>query len=178
MTCQEADHWCWAAVAQLVEQAYSSTVTQANIATHHVSRHTPGALCTALDPATPSASCGNNCAAACNSPHRLSIVLSERGRLNGVQRSRPPFNEIARIIDGGLPVPVRIGWNGGLDGHFVCVVGYADDGNGILNVEVLDPLDPGMGGGPASLRTLSYLDLTTAYMLNSQSGSVTHYYEV
>jgi hypothetical protein len=180
MTCQEADLWCWAAVTQTVEDFRGTTVAQSDIATAHVSIGQPGMVCRATDSSEATVGCGDPCRGACNSPHLLSKVLAERGRLVSKRPCVPVFQDVIDAIDNDKPLPVRIQINtsdGG--GHFICVIGYSDDGAGNQFVDVLDPMMPGVGQGKAGIHTLPFESFVGgAYNVNGDPGTPNYIYDV
>lgn len=180
MTCQEADLWCWAAVTQTVEGLRGTTVAQSDIATDHVSLGQPGKVCATTDPVDANVGCGNPCSGACNSPHLLSRVLDERGRLVSKRSCVPVFQDVVDAIDNSKPLPVRIQINtpvGG--GHFICVIGYSDDGAGNQFVEVLDPMIPGVGLGQAGAYNVPFASFVGGgYTVNGDPGTPNFLYDV
>ena len=180
MTCQEADLWCWAAVTQTVEGLRGTTVAQSDIATDHVANGQPGKVCATADPVDANMGCGNPCSGACNSPHFLSRVLDERGRLVSKRPGLPAFQDVVDAIDSSKPLPVRIQINtrtGG--GHFICVIGYSDDGAGNQFVEVLDPMIPGVGLGPAGVHNVPFASFVGgSYTVSGDPGTPNFIYDV
>ena len=176
MTCQQADFWCWVAVTQTVERYAGNALPQTGIATDHIANSQPGVSCTIGSAADATDRCGTNCSGACNSPHLLSVVLTERGRFIAANNVNPSFSDLSDLLDANTPVPVRIDWGNG--GHFICVVGYADDGRGGEFVDVLDPMVPGINGGPASPRQIPFASFVSSYTLNGSTGTPNFYYEV
>lgn len=158
MACQEADFWCWAAVTECIDAFKGGNLSQAVAATTHVSTGQPGAICTTGDPGTSVSACGTPCKGACNSPHRLSLVLSDCGHpVNTTNIATISFQDIVNVIDSGKLLPLRMNiTTGSGGGHFICIVGYSDDGQGNEFVEVLDPLVPGVGLGPAAARDIPF----------------------
>ena len=180
MTCQEADLWCWAAVTQTVEGFRGTNVTQSDIATAHVSIGQPGKVCKATDLWEATVGCGDPCSGACNSPHLLSKVLAERGRLGSKRSCIPVFQDVVDAIDNDKPLPVRIQINtsqGG--GHFICVIGYSDDGAGNQFVEVLDPMMPGVGQGKADMHIVPFASFVGGgYTVNGDPGTPNYIYDI
>ncbi|WP_077002718.1 C39 family peptidase [Variovorax sp. KK3] len=181
MACQEADLWCWAAVVQALELIGGKAVDQSSIATEHVSANQPGLVCTPHDPIDSGSRCGDPCQGTCNSPHILSRVLDERGLLAAPPRQvTPDFDDVVAVIDNKKPLPVRIRVDTGAGGgHFICVVGYSDDGAGNQFVEVLDPLVPGVGQGPADVRNVPFSTFVGGkYPINGDFGTPNFIYDV
>jgi hypothetical protein len=180
MTCQEAELWCWAAVTQAVEAFRGNVVTQEDVATGHVGHSQPGVTCSVSDPVDGASRCAKICAGSCNSPHILSNVLAERGRLTAVRQVTPSFADITQAIDASRPVPVRIRIDTGAGGgHFICVVGYSDDGQGNQFVDVMDPLVPGVGLGAASVQNVPFTSFVGGnYDVNGEQGTPNFIYEV
>ena len=180
MRTQDADLWCWAAVTQTVEGCRGATVDQSEVATGHVSRGQPAVVCTPSDSVDGQVLCGDPCQGACNSPHILSQVLAERGLLAApARRVLPAFQDVVDAIDQRKPLPVRLQPNGEDGGHFICVVGYAEDGSGARFIDVLDPLVPGVNQGPASLRHVPFDTFVGGgYRFNGASATPNFIYDV
>lgn len=180
MTCQEADLWCWAAVTQTVEGLHGMTVAQSDIATDHVSTGQPGKVCATTDPVDANMGCGNPCSGACNSPHILSRVLDERRRLVSKRLGVPSFQDVINAIDNGNPLPIRIRIDTPIGGgHFICLIGYSDDGAGNQFVEVLDPMIPGVGLGQASAHHVPFASfIGGSYTVNGDPGTPNYIYDV
>lgn len=171
MTCQEELQWCWAAVTQSVEAWGGSAQSQSEIASFHIDPNAAGLVCVhPLDPAVPGGVC-TPCQRGCGGPHSLGRVLAQRSRLagDGAITGVPAFQQIVDAINAQRPLPVRINWGNG-DGHFICVTGYAVDGDGNQWVAVYDPLTPGVGAGAADEQELRYETFANAYP--SSDGSV------
>ncbi|MBD8700595.1 MULTISPECIES: papain-like cysteine protease family protein [unclassified Sphingomonas] len=178
LVCQEQTNWCWAAVTQAVERLDHNPVEQADIATDHIARSRPDEGCDVFDPAdVEERACAEaSCDAHCNSPHSLTAILNERGRLreNG-GLGRISFSALKAEIMAGRPVPCRIAWQTG-GAHFVCVAGVSDGGAGKRFVHVYDPLFPGLAQGRADRLTMrfdtfrdGYADRTGEKVLGEQS---------
>jgi len=180
MVCQEAELWCWAAVTQAVEAFRGRVLTQEDVATGHIAHSQPGIACSANDPAEGAARCAKVCAGSCNSPHILSNVLGERGLLISVRQVTPSFADVTKAIDAQKPMPVRVRIDTGAGGgHFICVVGYSDDGQGNQFVDVLDPLVPGVGQGAASVRNIPFDTFVGGnYDVSGERGTPNFIYEV
>lgn len=181
MRCQEAEFWCWAAVAQSIDQLRGSLTTQSDVAAAHITAGVPGHRCSPSDTATSDVRCGAPCSGECNSPHKLSLVLADCGhsvnarRINGIS-----FRDVVDVIDAGKPLPLRINiTTGALGGHFICIVGYSDDGLGNQFVEVLDPLVPGIGSGDADTFDVPFDDFKVGrYAVNGELGEPNYIYEL
>lgn len=175
MDCQDAVFWCWAAVAQSLNAFEGRVTSQEQVATHHV-----GKLCSASDAADASSVCGSPCTGSCNSPHRLSEVLRGEGHLvRATLILGLTFQEVVDVIDSGKPLPLRIDIKtGSRGGHFVCIIGYADDGSGNEFVVILDPLVPGLGRGKASVRDIPFDAMTFGYRVNGDDGIPNYKYEL
>jgi hypothetical protein len=123
---QEADDWCWAAVAVSVQKylAPDAALTQGQLA----SRVLPGCN-------------GDPNSAVCNLPASLTQVLNLLHRQSADPLPTPiSFAQIRQTIDSGWPIPVRIVWdeNPG-NAHFVVISGYAISRSGIPLLQVDDP---------------------------------------
>lgn len=181
MECQTADFWCWAAVTQCINSYLKPvpSLSQAEIASDHV-----GTQCSPEDDPFDVPTCGQSpCGGPCNSPHRLSEVLRSQGHtVSAIPTDRNPltFSEVVQQIDGGRPLPLRIEipkrTNGG---HFVCIIGYADDGAGNEFVAILDPLVPGKNLGRADVRDIPFEMLIAGnYPLRSEIGIPNYKYYI
>ena len=113
---QEADYWCWSAVAVSVD------------AFRRDGGQTPWAQCTLVnDQLHQTTCCINHDSDECDRPHRLSDALLRLGRLRGAVLNGSLNGASVRLeIDQGRPVGVRIQWFGGEAGHFVLIIGYDD----------------------------------------------------
>lgn len=181
MNCQKTQYWCWAAVTESINRwAGMLWKDQAGIASEHV-----GSPCSEGDlPHTdddPKCGAATPCARKCNSAHMLSKVLEGQNHLVravSVKKSgQLTFDRVVEVIDGGKPLPLRISFPNG--GHFVCVIGYADDGQGNEFVAVLDPMVPGVGSSQASVRDTPFDMLTNgSYPLFNEIGIVNFFYEL
>jgi hypothetical protein len=123
---QEADDWCWAAVAVSVNKfiAPNSSLTQ-------------GTLASQLLPECN----GDPTSAVCNLPASLTQALNLIHRQVADPILSPiSFAQIRQTIDSGWPIPVRIVWddNPG-NAHFVVITGYAVSQSGVPLVQVDDP---------------------------------------
>jgi hypothetical protein len=120
---QEKKMWCWAAVAASVDHYFTpaSNSTQCAIASQLFMK---------------------NCAAtkdACDEAWYLEEALEDVGRLNGVpQKGTLDFDAIQAQIAAGLPVCIRIGWNGG-GGHFLVISGCGVNESGQEAILISDP---------------------------------------
>lgn len=181
MECQTADFWCWAAVTQCINSYLKpvSSPSQAEIASDHV-----GISCSPDDDPLDVATCGRSpCGGACNSPHRLSEVLRSQGHaVDAIPTSNNllTFPEVVKRIDDGRPLPLRINIPAGTNGgHFVCVIGYADDGAGNEFVAILDPLVPGKNLGKAEVRDIPFeLLVAGEYPLRGELGIPNYKYYI
>jgi hypothetical protein len=132
MELQQADFWCWAAVASSVARHYApaSAWTQCKVAS---------AMLGGFD------CCLNAHSPVCNQMARLDIALTRTGNLapNGA-RSGPAtpeqlLEQIGRLSPARV-VGCGIRWaNDPHGGHFVVVHGLSIDSNGVLWVAVADP---------------------------------------
>lgn len=179
MECQTADFWCWAAVAQCINTFSNRVSSQDQIASDHV-----GNSCSFNDDPVDTPDCGTSpCGGDCNSPHRLSEVLRSQGHAVdpiAIDSSADlTFEDVVRAINQDVPLPLRINIPAGsAGGHFVCVIGYADDGEGNEFVEILDPLVPGKNLGNAEVRNIAFETLMGEYPLRSERGIPNYKYEL
>jgi hypothetical protein len=175
MDCQNAEFWCWAAVSQSISRLKGIPRTQEQIASNHV-----GEVCVTTASQDSNSACGEHCVGTCNSPHRLSRVLEDEGhKANAIEISTLSFQEIVDEIDRGEPLPLRINiTTGSRGGHFICVTGYLDGGDGNEFVVIFDPLVPGLRGGSATSRTIPFDALAMNYKVNGDSGTPNFKYEL
>jgi hypothetical protein len=125
MQSQQESEWCWAAVSASVERYFVPTSLQTQCM---IARAVLGIAGCCGDP-TP-----------CNQPALLQNALKLLRRMTGDPTAGPlSFAEIQSDIDGGRPVCLRIGWDGG-GGHFVALAGYRLSRSGVQLVDVEDPL--------------------------------------
>ncbi len=178
MTCQEALKWCWAAVAQAVEDWRGTIVSQVAVASKHINPDGDQSLCEDANGESAFPRC-KSCTESCTGPHRLSEVLKERCLMAlGPTKQPPSFETIRTAIKQQRPLPVRIQWNGTTDGHFVCITGYSEGRNGQW-VTVHDPLFPGINKGRAEARDIRYNVFKDKYCVQLNSvGTPNFYYEV
>ena len=126
---QEADQWCWAAVAVSVANFIKPNpdLCQCKLAARAFG--IPGG-CSGTPPP-----------AACNRPLGLIRALNELSLHSGDPIVGPiSFDHVRDTIDSGWPVPVRIVWddNPG-NAHFVVITGYSVATSGAPCVQVDDP---------------------------------------
>jgi hypothetical protein len=123
---QERENWCWAAVTLSVTRFYNTTgiwTCQCQIASSGL-----GFVCCPI---------GNH-SDDCDVPWFLDEALAVTNNYKTYAPGGPAsFVQIQTEIDGGRPLGVRIGWNGG-GGHFVCITGYAIVA-GVQKIIVKDP---------------------------------------
>jgi hypothetical protein len=123
---QEQSEWCWAAVAQSLDQYFNPNLkrTQCQIATLLFS---------------PTKCCDD--AEKCNLPKKLIDVLRKINRFRSTSPRALLFEEVTPELDGGRPVCARIKWNDG-GAHFVVITGYEVLQSGARHLEVADPFYP------------------------------------
>ncbi|MGJ9420139.1 C39 family peptidase [Massilia sp. CMS3.1] len=176
MELQNEKYWCWAAVAQSINSfSNGHSPTQAEIATNHTKKD---CLASVVPDSYVGCPVEGKCFGSCNSPHRLSAVLADEGHaVEAIPlENKIDFEEIVDVIDIGKPLPLRINFEEG--GHFLCVIGYADDENGNKFVQLLDPLFPRMGHGHATTRTIPFEQLAVKYSLHRETGSPNFKYQL
>ncbi len=126
---QQADQWCWAAVAVSVAKFINpdSGLCQCKLAARALGIK---AGC----PGTPPP-------AACDKPFGLNQALNDLSLHSGEPIVGPiSFDHIRETIDSGWPIPVRIVWddNPG-NAHFVVISGYSLTPSGAPFLQVDDP---------------------------------------
>jgi Papain-like cysteine protease AvrRpt2 len=181
MSAQEQTNWCWSSVTQSVKAWAGSVATQTDVATAHVTHNGRTQTC-----APPNGSsfnnkdcgAGNACAASCNDPHILSVVLTENGLFNRYisQNASPAFGDLVTCINSDKPVPCRIQWQPS-GGHFILVVGWTVDDQGKQSVHVLDPASASASDAVAE-RVLEFQQFINSYSLSGVVGTVNYSYEV
>ena len=178
MDCQHATLWCWAAVAQCINAFKGKSTTQEQVASNNV-----GKSCSMDDLEDETVNCDGTspCAGNCNSPHKLSHVLSDEGHnVQAINIKVLDFEDVVDAVDNGNPLPLRIAiTTGSGGGHFLCITGYADDGDGNRFVDVLDPLVPGVRGGAATVRDIPFETLANGkYSVSGDKGKPNFKYEL
>jgi hypothetical protein len=181
MTAQEQSNWCWSSVTQSVQGWVSNSLTQTDIATGHITHNGRAATCApphSADYNGQDCAAGNACAAGCNDPHILSVVLTENARFKAYlsNQSAPAFADLTAQINNNCPVPCRVQWNP-TGGHFIIVVGWTIDADGAQLVHVLDPARAD-AGDPIDEVVFSYSDFISAYQLQGVTGRINYSYEV
>jgi Peptidase_C39 like family len=181
LNCQELTNWCWASVAQAILRASVSEVTQRGVAVDHIRLNRPTEPEGNFTPTGTNAGiCGDRgCNSAFNAPHSLRRLLAERNllRSQGYIIGDLSFDVITREIRANRPVPCRIKWTNADGAHFVCLGGYAVDGD-VRYVYVHDPLFPGIARGEASARAIRFEAFLRTYPLGTVVGRQTHAYLV
>jgi hypothetical protein len=126
---QQMLNWCWAAVAVSVQRFFDpeSSMRQCD-------------MVQTLNPDVKDC-CGNPIPAPCNKVGLLQDALTKVACLQKVIRGPLSFSQIQEQMSAGLPVCVRIGWNGGseVSGHFVVINGWGLSPTDVPLVHVLDP---------------------------------------
>ncbi len=123
MECQQANFWCWAAVAVSVARYYSpqSTVRQCTLASKVLELPT---CCVENEQCL-----GNKHPADCDRQYSVHHPLKEVGHLGQAYPQPIDLMAVAGMpsvqeeIDYGRPVVCRIEWTGG-SGHFIVIYGY------------------------------------------------------
>lgn len=128
MQTQQADLWCWAAVASSVSQAYNQ-----------LSPWTQCLIANAVLPVAGMDCCQNKNSPSCNRMWSLETALARIGNLQGKKSSAATFPEIQTAIrDNRRFIACGILWGDG-KGHFVAIYGFSVDINGQGWVAVADP---------------------------------------
>jgi hypothetical protein len=111
---QLQDEWCWAAVAQTVEeQMGAGAYDQCNVVSY------------TLDNAA-SSCCGDNATSShCNQPYYVDRAMNTFGVWYGTYDYPVAQNDLVTQAYNGLPVPIRIGYPD--HGHFVLIYGATQD---------------------------------------------------
>lgn len=120
---QEQTNWCWAAVSLAVARYYGSAekMTQGRIVNGQLARED---------------CCGDVPAAACNVPNVIYGALEDLGHYaHKKEQGKQGFENARGEIAAGRPLAVLVRWNGG-GGHFLAVIGYADQGK---MLQIADP---------------------------------------
>jgi hypothetical protein len=181
MTGQEQSNWCWSAVTQAVKRWSGKAVSQTDVASAHMSHNGRPISCASpheSDANGADCASGGNCAAICNDPHILSVVLGENELFRRYisQGAAPKFNDIMACINANEPAPCRVQWSTG-GGHFILVIGWTVDNTGAQLVHVLDPASAGAGEAVPE-RVLGFTQFTQSYTLSGVSGAINYCYEV
>lgn len=162
METQTQDNWCWAAVAVSVARKYNaaSAWTQCTLATTFYAQHGHAKSC-----------CSNGLD--CSEPQALSQVFAVTGNLAGqALATAVSFDDLAREIDAGRPVCVRIGWpTNPPSGHFIAVTGYRVTESGKAFVEAQDPAN-----APGNVKEMPFAVLVADYGAEDDDGTWTHTY--
>lgn len=181
MTAQEQTNWCWSAVTQAVKGWSGQTVSQTDVATAHISHNGRPLTCAAPhhkdSNGAPCASDGD-CAAICNDPHILSVVLRENELFKRYlsEDAAPQFDDLVACINANKPAPCRVQWSSG-GGHFIMVIGWTVDESGTQWVHVLDPASASPGQSVPE-RVIDFAQFTDAYTLSGSTGAIDYCYEV
>lgn len=142
MLAQEANNWCWAAVAQAARFHFIRVLdkSQTQIATDHIRRSRPHVTCRANQGDVAGGTCNGSlaCTRPCNGMHTVRVILGEVGLEVGILSAEAPvsFEAIRSEVRAGAPVICRIDF--GSFGHFICVSGWRVKG-GQREVRVHDP---------------------------------------
>jgi hypothetical protein len=143
---QQMLNWCWAAVSVSVERFFNpeSFLRQCD-------------MIQALNPDVNDC-CGKPIPAPCNKVGLLQDALTKVACLQKVVRGPLSFAQIQEQMSAGLPVCVRIGWNGGseVSGHFVVINGWSLSPSNAPLVHVLDPFFPNGAWPYAALISAGY----------------------
>ena len=178
---QEQSNWCWSAVTQTIKQWAGTSASQTDVATTHVTYNGRTQTCATPNETTTTGNdcaAGASCAAGCNDPHILVVVLKENKHFASyiTQGSAPSFNDLVSRLNADKPVPCRVQWSTG-GGHFIVVVGWTIDDTGAQLVHVLDPASV-PAGQPVAERVLGFRQFVSAYTLSYSTGSINFSYEV
>jgi hypothetical protein len=130
---QEQEQWCWAAVAQTVEeQMGAGTFDQCNVVSYTLNN--AAGVC-----------CGDKAStAACNQPYYVDRAMQTFSVWFATYNYQVALNDLVNQAYQGFPVPIRIGYPD--HGHFVLIYGATQDGY----LYIWDP------GGSGSKYVLAY----------------------
>lgn len=153
MELQQQTQWCWAAVSVSTSRFFLADSRWEQCRLVGFERDETGC-------------CSDGTSPGCNHPHPLTAALTRTGNLLRVQARRPAVDEVLVELKAGRPVPVRIGWQPGGDGHYVVISAIAEI-EGTYEVTVRDPWEGGQ-------TIYAFSDFLRRYKL---TGSATHYYQ-
>lgn len=178
---QEQPNWCWSAVTQAVKRWSGHPVSQTDVATAHVAHNGRPLTCTPPhQKESNGADCATDgsCAALCNDPHILSVVLRENELFSEYisEGEAPKFNDLVSCINANKPAPCRVQWSTG-GGHFILVVGWTVDQTGAQLVHVLDPASAS-AGEEVPERVVGFEQFAGSYTVSGNTGAVDYCYEV
>lgn len=134
---QRKENWCWAAVTASIVNFLdkSKSLSQCEVVNHCFSRHAARGK--------PPDCCREGESKACDQPFSLSDALEDMG-LRVVRCNFPlTLRETRQQIESGVPVALRIEWNGG-GAHFVVITAVGPehaDGEDSTWIRVADPND-------------------------------------
>lgn len=177
---QEEDNWCWAAIAQAVENAMRGRHSdQQDVATAHISRHRPGTTCAPPNRFIDNGGrCDENgCNATCGSTHAASVVLAESGLLAATLTAGQPvrMTDVQAQTAARRPIVCRI--EGGGVGHFICLAGWWIGPDGVNWLLVHDPRY-GNVGQQVSAGYVKYDVVAYRYQMGAAYGRNDHSYAV
>jgi Peptidase_C39 like family len=125
---QALDHWCWAAIAAGLGEAYGDE---------------PRSQCLIASEVLETSCCPRRLAprSSCDLPQPIDAVLGTHLRRRFEDPKHRTFAFVRAQISRGFPIVVRIDWNRPGAGHFVVIAGYRDSSEG----RFLWVCDPGTG---------------------------------
>lgn len=110
---QDHDYWCWAAVTSSVATFYGQPkYTQCSLATWQFG----GGSCDC---------CSKSFPKVCDKPYDTQLALTHVGNLGAASAGKLAFDALAKEIDAGHPVVLRLVWPGVNVSHVVAVTGYS-----------------------------------------------------
>jgi Papain-like cysteine protease AvrRpt2 len=111
---QQQTNWCWSAASVSVARYYSSASswTQCDMANQELGQTT---------------CCVDGSSRQCNQPNVLDAPLRRAGVFDRMVAGSVAYATVCTEVDGGRPLPIRIGWSGG-GGHFIAIEGYRSSG--------------------------------------------------
>jgi len=133
---QQQTNWCWAATSVSVSHFYTATSrwTQCEMVNQELGQTT---------------CCTNGSSSQCNQGHVLDAPLRRAGVLDHMVSGTVSYAIVGGEIDGGRPLPIRIGWRGG-GGHFIAIDGYLRGGTQWVAVG-----DPWYGSSDVTVSSLT-----------------------
>ncbi len=122
---QEQTEWCWAAVTASISTFFKVAAYQTQCA---VATDEKGTDC-----------CTDGSISSCNDTASLDSPLNRTGHFDHRLDSTVAFTSLSTEINNGRPFGCRIEWQGG-GAHFVALLGWSQDEEGVQYLDVGDPL--------------------------------------
>lgn len=175
MYTQQAENWCWAAVADCILAARGRGLGQAAVVAHHLGRS-----CPVKSPMAPSAAAcvPTSCPNPCNGPHSIDVALAGLG----VPATPIAGNPRAALIEAieaelaaGRPVVVRMAGEGG--GHFLLLT-QMSSGGPIRFISYLTPYFYDAGPLPIANEGAMFDQLFDGMMIHYATMRATHFFRI